>query len=65
MRLNHLHVIFEDNLVCTHDGNDKRYHARPITCCSPSIISIAGIVEGPTKPGGYYFKQILNVALYQ
>lgn len=23
MRLNHLHVIFEDNLVSTHDGNDE------------------------------------------
>ncbi|HEY9398338.1 MAG TPA: DUF6775 family putative metallopeptidase [Nitrososphaeraceae archaeon] len=23
MRLNHLHVIFEDNLLCTHDGNDE------------------------------------------
>jgi hypothetical protein len=60
MQLNHLHIIFEDNLVCTHDENDKRYHARPIICGSPSIISIAGIVEGPAKPKGYYFKQMLK-----
>ena len=60
MQLNHMHVIFEDNLVCTHDENDKRYHARPIICGSPSIISIAGIVEGPAKPKGYYFKQMLK-----
>ena len=60
MQSNHMHIIFEDNLVCTHDENDKRYHARPIICGSPSIISIAGIVEGPAKPKGYYFKQMLK-----
>ena len=60
MPSNHTHVIFEDNLVCTRDENDKRYHARPIICGSPSIISIAGIVEGPAKPKGYYFKQMLK-----
>jgi hypothetical protein len=60
MQLNHMHVIFEDNLVCTHDENDKRFHGRPIICGSPSIISIAGIVEGPAKPKGYYFKQMLK-----
>jgi hypothetical protein len=60
LQSNHMHVIFEDNLVCTHDENDKRYHARPIICGSPSIISIAGIVEGPAKPKGYYFKQMLK-----
>jgi hypothetical protein len=58
MQSNHMHVIFQDNLVCTHDENDKRYHARPIICGSPSIISIAGIVEGPAKPKGYYIKQM-------
>jgi hypothetical protein len=55
-----MHVIFEDNLVCTHDENDKGYHARPIICGSPSIISIASIVEGPAKPKVYYFKQMLK-----
>ena len=60
LQLNHLHVVFEDNLVCTHDENDKRYHARPIICGSPTIISIAGIVEGPAKPKGYYFKNMLK-----
>src|SRR4029453_5725974 len=60
MQLNHMHVIFEDNLVCTHNEKEKQYHARPIICGSPSIISIAGIVEGPAKPKGYYFKQMLK-----
>ena len=59
-QLNHFHLVFEDNLVCTYDENDKRYHARPIICGSPSIISIPSIVEGPAKPKGYYFKQMLK-----
>jgi hypothetical protein len=63
MQLDHLHLIFEDNLVCTYDENDKRYHARPIICGSPSIISISSIIEGPAKPKGYYFKQMLKVLL--
>ncbi|HVD08423.1 MAG TPA: DUF6775 family putative metallopeptidase, partial [Nitrososphaeraceae archaeon] len=33
---------------------------RPLICGSPSIISIAGIVEGPAKPKGYYFKLMLK-----
>lgn len=59
-QLNHLHLILEDNLVCTYDEYDKRYHARPIICGSPSIISIPSIFEGPAKPKGYYFKQMLK-----
>ena len=59
-QLNHFHLVFEDNLVCTYDENDKRYHARPIICGSPSIISIPSIIEGPAKPKGYYFKQMLK-----
>ena len=60
MHLDHMHLIFEDKLVCTYDENDKRYHARPIICGSPSIISISSIIEGPAKPRGYYFKQRLK-----
>lgn len=59
-QLSHFHLVFEDNLVCTFDENDKRYHARPIICGSPSIISIPSIIEGPAKPKGYYFKQMLK-----
>lgn len=58
--LSHFHLVFEDNLVCTYDEIDKRYHARPIICGSPSIISIPSIIEGPAKPKGYYFKQMLK-----
>jgi hypothetical protein len=59
-QMSHFHLIFEDNLVCTYDEIDKRYHARPIICGSPSIISIPSIIEGPAKPKGYYFKQMLK-----
>lgn len=59
-QLSHIHLVFEDSLVCTYDENDNRYHARPIICGSPSIISIPSIIEGPAKPKGYYFKQMLK-----
>ncbi|MBC8157372.1 hypothetical protein H7X64_04315 [Armatimonadetes bacterium] len=59
-QLSHFHLVFEDNLVCTYDEIDKRYHARPIICGSPSIISIPSIIEGPAKAKGYYFKQMLK-----
>jgi hypothetical protein len=59
-QLSHFHLVFEDNLVCTYDEFDKRYHARPIICGSPSIISIPSIIEGPAKPKGYYVKQMLK-----
>ena len=59
-QMSHFHLIFEDNLVCTYDEIDNRYHARPIICGSPSIISIPSIIEGPAKPKGYYFKQMLK-----
>jgi len=59
-QLSHIHLVFDDNLVCTYDENDKRFHARPIICGSPNIISIPSIIEGPAKPKGYYFKQMLK-----
>jgi hypothetical protein len=59
-QLNHIHIVFDDILVCTYDENDKRYHARPIICGSPSVISIPSIIEGPAKPKGYYFKQMMK-----
>ena len=58
--LQHLHIIFDEKLVCTYNENDKKFHARPIICGSPTIISMAGIVEGPAKPKSYYFKQMLK-----
>jgi len=60
IHLDHVHIIFEDKLVCTFDENDRRYHARPIICGSPTIISIPSIVEGPARPKAYYFKQMMK-----
>lgn len=60
IHLEHAHIIFEDKLVCTFDENDRRFHARPIICGSPTIISIPSIVEGPAKPKAYYFKQMMK-----
>jgi len=60
IHLEHVHIIFEDKLVCTFDENDRRFHARPIICGSPTIISIPSIVEGPAKPKAYYFKQMMK-----
>ena len=60
IHLEHVHIIFEDKLVCTFDENDRRFHARPIICGSPTIISIPSIVEGPARPKAYYFKQMMK-----
>jgi hypothetical protein len=56
----HIHIIFEDKLVCTFDEFDRRFHARPIICGAPTIISIPSIVEGPAKPKAYYFKHMMK-----
>ncbi len=54
----HVHIVFEDRLVCTFSDEDWRYHARTILGGSPSIISTAGIIEGPAKPKEWYIKQM-------
>lgn len=51
----HIHVVITDKLVCTFDEDDWRYHARTVVCGTPSILSSAGIVEGPAKPKEYYY----------
>ncbi len=56
-----IHLIFTDRLFATWDENDKRYHARVSVYGLPSLISTAGIVEGPAKPREYYFKSRMGV----
>lgn len=51
----HVHMIMTDLLTCTFDEDDWRYHARPVICGTPSLVSSAGIVEGPARPKEYYF----------
>lgn len=53
-RINRVNIIFTNQLIGTWDSADKRYHARAVVCGSPSIVSVAGIVEAPAKGTGYY-----------
>ena len=58
----HVHIVFEDRLICTFSEEDWRYHARTIIAGNPSIISTAGIVEAPAKPKEWYINQMLSAA---
>lgn len=51
-----LHIIFTNKLTCTFDENDFRYHARAIIGSNPTIISITGMIEAPSKPKDYYLE---------
>jgi hypothetical protein len=59
----HVHIIFEDRLVCTFSEEDWRYHARTIVSGVPSIISTTGIVEAPAKSREWYIKR-MELAAY-
>jgi hypothetical protein len=61
--LEHVHIIFEDKLVCTFDEKRTgRNHAKGIICGSPTpIISKPSIVEGPARPKEHIIsKQMLK-----
>lgn len=66
---NHIHIVFEDRLICTFSEEDWHYHARTFVGGSPSIISTTGIIEGPAKPKEWYLKQmelsIFNTSQYE
>ena len=49
-----LHIVFTNKLTCTFDKDDFRYHARALVGSNPTIISTAGMVEGPARPREYY-----------
>jgi hypothetical protein len=59
----HVHIVFEDRLICTFSEEDWRYHARTFVAGNPSIISTTGIVEAPAKPKEWYIKQ-MQLAIY-
>jgi hypothetical protein len=61
----HLHIVFEDRLICTFSEEDWRYHARSLVCGVPSIISTTGMVEAPAKPKEWYLKQMQLAAYSQ
>jgi putative metallopeptidase DUF6775 len=58
----HVHIVFEDRLICTFSEEDCRYHARTVLGGTPSIISTTGIIEAPAKPKEWYIKQLQVVA---
>ena len=47
------HVVVTGRLLGTFGR--RRYHARAVLSGFPSFVSTAGIVEGPARPGEYYF----------
>ncbi|MFX1293899.1 MAG: DUF6775 family putative metallopeptidase [Promethearchaeota archaeon] len=49
-----LHIVITDRLIGTYSKGDGRYHIRSIICSGLSLISTAGIVEGPVKPKIFY-----------
>jgi hypothetical protein len=51
-----LKILITDELLCTFDETDWRYHARSLICGNPTLISTSGIVEGIAKPRDYYYK---------
>jgi hypothetical protein len=53
-RIEHLHIIFTNQLIGTWDMADRRYHARTVLCGSPSIVSLSGITIAPAKEAGFY-----------
>lgn len=52
-----LHLVFTDQIICTWDEGDLRYHARVLVAGSPSIISLSGVVLAPARPREYYMYQ--------
>jgi hypothetical protein len=59
----HVHLVFEDRLICTFSEEDWRYHSRTFVAGNPSIISTTGIVEAPAKPKEWYIKQ-MQLSIY-
>lgn len=56
LTLTKLEILILDELLCTFDETDWRYHARSLICGNPTLISTSGIVEGIAKPRDYYYK---------
>ena len=53
-----LHVAVTGALCCTYDESDMRYHARPIVCANPAVISVPGILHGPARAREYHVRQV-------
>ncbi len=60
-RLDHLHIIFTDLLICTFSEDDWRFHGRAVISGTLSIISIIGVVEAPAKPREFLYCPIQGI----
>ncbi len=61
--LEHLNIVFTNQLIGTWEDSDRRYHARVGVFSFPSIISTTGVVEAPAKPREYYLMRQRYAAL--
>lgn len=61
--LDHIHIVFSNQLFGTWDSDDLRYHARVSLYGFPSLISTTGLVEAPAKPREFYFLKQRYAAL--
>lgn len=60
--LEHLHIVFTNQLFGTWDLEDRRFHARVSVYGFPAVISTTGVVEAPAKPREFYLmKQQLEL----
>ncbi len=49
-----VHVVYSNKFFATWKPATERYHARVSVYGRPSIISLAGIVDAPARPRGFY-----------
>lgn len=61
----HCHIVLTNQLFGSWDQNDRRYHARVSVYGFPSLISTAGLVEGPARPREFYLRRSLGIARSQ
>jgi hypothetical protein len=57
-----LHLAVTNQLFCTWDKADMRYHARTSLFGIPCIISTTGLVEAPARSRAYYQSQQMGLS---
>ena len=56
-----INIVFTAALPGTWDPDECQYHARPLLCGFPSIVSTSGAVEGPARPRGYHVARMMGL----
>jgi len=56
-----INIWFTERLFATWDENDQRYHIRASIYGQPSIVSTAGMVEGPARDRSYYIARRMGI----